>query len=115
MGEGFIPVFWFMCDHFIESTSSSTKIFWNTNLTHFLLLLQTYDVDPIRHDVLQQFLENEGLRNKMKANSGVRSWRFYRSSTRLSASGRVLRVALWGGFCLGAGWYPRLEPFLRDE
>ena len=39
-------------------------------------------------------LEDEGLRNKIKANSGVRSWRFYRSSTRLPVSGNVPRVAL---------------------
>ena len=48
------------------------------------------------------------------ANSGVRSWHFYRSSTRLIVSGRVERVALWGGFRLGAGWYPRLERVLVD-
>ena len=56
-------------------------------------------------------MEDEGLRNKIKVNSGVRSWRFYRSSTRLPVFENVARVALWVTFCLGAGWYPRLERF----
>ena len=43
-------------------------------------------------------LQAKGYTNKIKANSGVRSWRFYRSSTRLPVSGKVARVVLWGGF-----------------
>ena len=61
------------------------------------------DINPIRHDVLQQFLENKCLRKKMKAKSGVRSWRFHRSSTRLPVSERVARATLWGVFRLDAG------------
>ena len=57
----------------------------------------------------------KGYSNKIKVNSGVRFWRFYGSSTRLSVSGRVARVALWGGFRLGTGWYPRLECFWYTE
>ena len=57
-------------------------------------------------------LLEEGYSNKIKANSDVRSWRFYRSSTRLPDSGRVALAALWGGFRLSIGWYPRLERFL---
>ena len=52
---------------------------------------------------------DKGLTNQIKANSGVRSWRFYRSSTRLPVSGRVKRVTLWGDFSLSAVWCPRLE------
>ena len=55
-----------------------------------------------------------GYTNKIKANSGIRSWRFYRLSTRLPVCGNVARVALWGSFRLDAGWYPRLECFLAD-
>ena len=51
------------------------------------------------------------LDKKIKANSGARSWRFYRLSTRLSVSGRVARVALWGGFGLGAGIVPEAGAF----
>ena len=58
-------------------------------------------------------MEDDGLRNKIKANSGVPSWRFYRSFTRLPVSGSVARVALWGGFRLSSGWYTRLERFGR--
>ena len=35
-----------------------------------------------------------------KASSGVRSWRLYRSPTRLPVSGKVARVALWRVFYL---------------
>ena len=55
------------------------------------------DINSIRL-VLQQFLEGEGLRSKIEANSGVRSRRFYRSSTRLPVFGNIARVALWGAF-----------------
>ena len=65
-------------------------------------------MNSIRHG-LQQFLDDEGLRNKIKADPGVRSCRFYRLSAHLPVSGRIARVALWGGFRLGAGWYSRLE------
>ena len=54
------------------------------------------------------------LRNEIKANSGARSLRFYRPSTRLLVPGKVARVALWKGFCLGGGWYLRLERLLVD-
>ena len=68
----------------------------------------------MRHDVLQQLLENEKFRNGNMTNSGVQSCRFYRSSTRLPVSGRIVRVALWGGFRLGTGWCPRLQRFFID-
>ena len=54
----------------------------------------------------------EGYSNKIKANSGVRFWRFHSSYTHLSVSGRVAHDALWGSFRLDAEWYPRLEHFL---
>ena len=56
----------------------------------------------------------EGYSNKIKAYSGVRSWRFYRSSTRLSVSRRVARVALWG-FSFGCRMVPMLEHFWYTE
>ena len=59
---------------------------------------------------LPPLLEEDYL-NEIKANSGVRSWWFYKSSTSLPVSRRVARVTLWGGFRLDAGWYPRLECF----
>ena len=65
------------------------------------------------HLVFQQFLKVEGLRNKIEANSGVRSRRFYRSSTRLPIFGNVTRVALRGGSRLGAVWW-RSGVFLTD-
>ena len=34
---------------------------------------------------------------------------------RLPVFERVARVALWGGFRLGAGWYPRLERFFCQK
>ena len=40
---------------------------------------------------------------RLVVHSAVRSWRIYRSSTRPLVSGRVARIALRGGFCLGAG------------
>ena len=48
-------------------------------------------------------LLEEGYSNKIKANSGVRSWRLYRSSTSLPVLGRLARVALWGGLRSGVG------------
>ena len=53
------------------------------------------DINPVRH--VQRFLGDEGLRNKIEANSGVRSWWLYRSSTRLPVFGSVARIALRGG------------------
>ena len=70
-------------------------------------------INPIRH--VQQFLEDEGLIIKIKATSVVRSWQFYRSSTRLPVFRNVVRIALWGGFRLSARWYPRPEHFLAQE
>ena len=69
---------------------------------------QLENINSIRYDV-EHFLENESLTNGNKENLDVQSWRFYRSSTRLPVSGKVARVALLGGFRLGAGWHPRLE------
>ena len=60
-------------------------------------------------------LLEEGHLNKINANFGVRSWRLYRSSTRLPVFGTVARVTLWGGFRLGAEWYSRLERFWQKE
>ena len=40
---------------------------------------------------------------------------FYRLSIRLPVSGSMSCVALWGGFRLGAGWYPRLERFWQMD
>ena len=57
------------------------------------------------------FLE-EGLRNKMKPNSGVWCWRLYRSSTRLPVSGRVARIALWRGIRLDAAMVSEAGAFL---
>ena len=68
------------------------------------------DINPIRH--IQHFLEDEGLRNENKANSGVRSWWLFRSSTRLPVSGRVTRVALWGGFRFDAAVASEARAFL---
>ena len=58
------------------------------------------------------FLEDEGLRNKNKANFGIRSRRLYRSSTRLPAPGGVARVPLWGVFCLDAAMVSEAGVFL---
>ena len=51
------------------------------------------DFRSIRHG-LQQFLENKGLINEIDPNSDLRSWRFYRSSARLSVLGNMARVTL---------------------
>ena len=50
---------------------------------------------------IQQFLKVGGLRNKVRANSGVQSRRLYRSFMRLPVFGSVARVALWGGSSFG--------------
>ena len=42
-------------------------------------------------------LQMEGYSNEIKANSGIGSWRLYRSSTRRPVSGRMPRVAYWMG------------------
>ena len=66
----------------------------------------------IRYNV-QHCLEIEGLSNE------TRSFLVFDpgGSTgylRACPSGRVAHVALWGGFRLGARWYPRLEHFLAE-
>ena len=69
---------------------------WNFCPTDEMNLRTTSN--PIRH--VQQFLKS--LRNKNKASLGVRSWRLYRSSTRLHVSDKVALVALWGAVRLDA-------------
>ena len=63
---------------------------------------------------LQQFLEDESLTNEIDTNSDVRSWRFYRSSTRLPVCGKVARVALGGGSLSGRGMVPEGVAFSVD-
>ena len=74
--------------------------------------IEDANINAIRR--VHQFLVNEYFRNKIKANSGVRSWRFYRSSTRLPVSRRLARVALWAGVCLDAAIISKAGVFLAD-
>ena len=53
----------------------------------------------------------ESFTNKIKANPGVRSW-FYRSSTRLSVSGRVEQVALKERFLFERRIVPEAGAFI---
>ena len=56
-------------------------------------------------------LLEEGYSNKIKANSVVQSWLFYRLSMRLPVSGWVARVALWGSFLFGRRMVPESGAF----
>ena len=98
-GDAYATSRWWLTSHRQNLYSDDDHLSLAASLVRSDQIDENYDFSI--HHGQKQFLNVQVIRNKIDENSGFRSNRLYRSSTRLSVFGSVARVALWGGSSSG--------------